>query len=1064
MYSYTQGAILKHATLAFLFVLLFTFSIRAALSAEIAAPRQWAQMRLESIGAAEIPRAVVATLAQDRTGFIWLATGDGLVRYDGYRFKPIEATDSDPIQRNLGWIRALFAGNDGRMWIGTESRGLAVYDPIKDTVQIVGNVHLSSTPDRSAAHSAIRALAQDQDGSIWIGSTGAGLSRYDTKHHSFTSFQGASLAGTLPDNQVESLLVDRQGDLWVGTWAGLSRKRANTEKFERWVAKDPHNHRSLEGSSIQALMEGADGRIWVGTRQGGVALIDPNNESTEFFAATGKAGGASAGAVSSFAKSPDETVWVGRSTGIEIRDSRNGTLLKTVTHEPVNGQGLAANEVTGLLRGNDGWIWISGFGVGLQRHDPNNVNMKTLRTAFTSSRTSFQLDVRRVLQLDNGDIWVATHTNGIALLGPNLQAKGAVALFSQHAKHLGARTGAMTQSDDGTVWIESDGQLLQFNRNGKLQGKLAFSAGTIHRLIAGANGRVWICAQGGLYQAKSGDTQAHLIPVKGGGRLEGDAFTVTQAPDQSTWVGTSKGLFRIETDELTLTSMLSPAKEGLGTPVVIGLLWDHNGTLWVDTAISGLHKLKEWGNGIAKFDRISERHGIVSRPFGANLMEDAKGRIWSQLHVYDPASDRLDALTSVDGVDIGTPWFFSFTKLHDGRMLFGGSKGLLIVSPEAFVPSNFAPPVVLTQLRLNNVAAPSPARMNQLRLAPDQKSFSMEFAALDLTEPSRLRYAYKLEGHDTEWIKTGADLRTANYGNLSPGTYVLHVRATNRHGVWSTQELTIPVEVVPTWWQTWTFKIIAFVATLLLLYAVLQTRTYQLKLRQINLERKVQERTIALEQASLTDPLTGMRNRRFLSRHIDADINLAVRKYAGFGRHGTERPTDADLIFFLIDLDHFKDVNDQLGHAAGDAILMQLKERFSTVFRDTDYMVRWGGEEFLMVARATDRSFAMELAERVRHAVSATPFRLDDGSQISKTCSVGYSCFPLSPTHPALLDWSTTINVADTALYDAKTKGRNAYVGILDTGDLAESQILSAIAVGNFCDSGSFTVQRSAAA
>ena len=234
-------------------------------------------------------------------------------------------------------------------------------------------------------------------------------------------------------------------------------------------------------------------------------------------------------------------------------------------------------------------------------------------------------------------------------------------------------------------------------------------------------------------------------------------------------------------------------------------------------------------------------------------------------------------------------------------------------------------------------------------------------------------------------------------------------------------------------------------AVLLLLAWVVQLRTRLLSGRQRALEQKVQERTAelealslalqqksrALEESSFTDPLTGLNNRRFLAQHIDADVAVVVRRHQEHLREQLPLNEDADLIFFLIDIDHFKQVNDRLGHSAGDALLMQMRGRLQRVFRQTDHLVRWGGEEFLIVARSTSRLHAADLAERARAAVADEAFVLEDGSLLRKTCSVGFACFPPAPELPQALDWSAAIDIADAALYAVKHSGRNGWMGLV---------------------------------
>jgi diguanylate cyclase (GGDEF)-like protein len=192
----------------------------------------------------------------------------------------------------------------------------------------------------------------------------------------------------------------------------------------------------------------------------------------------------------------------------------------------------------------------------------------------------------------------------------------------------------------------------------------------------------------------------------------------------------------------------------------------------------------------------------------------------------------------------------------------------------------------------------------------------------------------------------------------------------------------------------------------------------------------------ALEDVSLTDQLTGLRNRRFFLQHVDADVGLALRRYDDPVHKGVADREDSpgkDLVFFMVDLDHFKEVNDRHGHAAGDAVLVQMQERLREVFRESDYLIRWGGEEFLVLARATHRDDAKVVAERIRKAVADRPFQLPDGTSLAKTCSIGFACFPFVPAEPRLLSWSEVVELADQGLYLVKRSGRNGWAAVYST-------------------------------
>src|SRR5262249_4672636 len=279
-----------------------------------------------------------------------------------------------------------------------------------------------------------------------------------------------------------------------------------------------------------------------------------------------------------------------------------------------------------------------------------------------------------------------------------------------------------------------------------------------------------------------------------------------------------------------------------------------------------------------------------------------------------------------------------------------------------------------------------------IALSAGQRDITVEFAALDSSAPAALRYAYTLDGYNRAWIDADSSHRLATYTNLSPGTYTLRVRGTNRLGRWSSSTIDLHLRALPAWYETAWFRAVLGVLMVAAIVLVIRARTRILRQRAERLEAIVAERTnelaeanAALENMTITDALTGLRNRRFLVQRIDDDVALALRQ-------------QTDLVFFLIDIDHFKVVNDQLVHAAGDRLLPQMRERLEQVFRSSDYVLRWGGEEFLAVTRGSSRHDAPEIAERLRATIAGRPFVLDGGQLLPKTASIGFAAFPFIPS------------------------------------------------------------------
>jgi diguanylate cyclase (GGDEF)-like protein len=429
------------------------------------------------------------------------------------------------------------------------------------------------------------------------------------------------------------------------------------------------------------------------------------------------------------------------------------------------------------------------------------------------------------------------------------------------------------------------------------------------------------------------------------------------------------------------------------------------------------------------------------------LAVDPQHRMWASMDnpgggiaVIDASSLRVRTLGLADGVSIDQYAVGAATRTPDGTIFFGGLKGVTAIAPQASLGPSYVPPLIVTALSLGRQSVPAwDANRSgaSVDLAPGARDITVEFAALDYAAPQSVRYAYELEGYDRDWIAADSAHRIATYTNLPPGRYTLHVRGTNRLGAWS--ERTLGVTALPAWYETWWFRALLGLLAAAALYGLHVTRTELLRRRQRELEGIVRERTSELRQAnakleemSLTDPLTGLRNRRFLTQHIEADVAMALRRYEDALATSAAPPSDAALLFFLVDIDHFKAVNDELGHRAGDLVLTQMRERLQEVFRESDIVVRWGGEEFLAVAHG-GWSDALDIAERLRAAVAGRPFMLDGGATLSKTASVGFAAFPFVAAAPRAITWSQVVELADQGLYMAKNGGRNTWFGLAAT-------------------------------
>jgi diguanylate cyclase (GGDEF)-like protein len=267
-------------------------------------------------------------------------------------------------------------------------------------------------------------------------------------------------------------------------------------------------------------------------------------------------------------------------------------------------------------------------------------------------------------------------------------------------------------------------------------------------------------------------------------------------------------------------------------------------------------------------------------------------------------------------------------------------------------------------------------------------------------------------------------------------------RASNTAGVWSPAPATLAFEVPPVFLETRAFLALCIAGLALLVYAGYRLQKHRYRRRQQVLEALVEQRTEALalanrqlEDASHTDPLTGLRNRRYIGAQLPADLSFYDRQMTGGSLD------DRAMLFALVDIDHFKQVNDRYGHRAGDMVLQQFAQVLSHLVRTGDYVARWGGEEFLLVFRPMPERNVATIGERIQQAVATHPFDLGNGMVLPLTCSVGLSQYPIVRDEDgARFGWEAMIELADQALYYVKTNGRNGWASFRPTPstDLAE--------------------------
>jgi diguanylate cyclase (GGDEF)-like protein len=978
-----------------------------------------------------LPNEIAKAVAQDGDGFLWIGTLGGLARWDGYRMR-VYAPDPQAegaLPDNV--VQVLHRDAAGRLWVGTSAAGLVRHDPDSDRFVRV------PVGAGGLAHVSVKSIADDGAGGLWVATDG-GLDRVEAGG----TVQRDGAAGGLPPGPVHVLLRDRAGALWAGTPAGLYRRAAGARAFELVplaadVAAEP-----------LALAEDRAGRLWVGTQRHGVFVLEPREGG-----GARPVPGLAQLQVNTIVEARDGELWFGTaSQGIVAHEPASG-LQRHISNRVALPVSLADNTLHHLFRDRAGLVWAA-TNRGISRHDPRQSAVLTwygpiVREGGREDGRRIEAEVSWILPMPDGRVWLATHKRGVDIVDPSGALAGA--LRPDPARPQSALPQdtvlALERANDGRVLVATKRGLYRASADGRRVERLAVGARDVQAstwAMKVDGDTVWLGGQhDGLWRLDLASGRAEAQP--GTAALSDQRITViAKDGPNALWVGTRNGLNRLDLASGQVERLLPDTTRPRSLPAgfITTLHTDRRGRLWVGTYGGGI-AVQAGPRAAGEFTRVAAAQGLPDDNVNA-FVEGGDGAVWVSLDSgfarIDPETLAVRALKRAEGVVLPMYWTGSAARTDEGELLFGGSGGITVVRPTAVPPWTDRPPVVVSELAVGGVRVPPRRHQGEtappVLVSPDANALSVEFAAIDYSAPERNRYAYKLEGYDADWTETDPSRRLAVYTNLPPGDYRLRLRGSNRDGAWNDEALTLPVRVLPAWWQTWWARGLALLLVAAALFAIVQQRTRSLRARQAELERKVRERTAELEalsrqlaQTAITDPLTGLHNRRFLTEHIDGELAAAARR-AHDGAQG-HAATDTDHVFLIIDVDRFKQVNDRHGHGAGDAVLVQFGQRLLAELRGSDHLVRWGGEEFLAVARETDRARADELAERLRAAVAAAPFVLDDGRRLAVTCSIGYACLPFAGPHASGgPGWQDIVRLADAALLAAKRAGRDAWVGL----------------------------------
>lgn len=916
-----------------------------------------------------LPQISVTALVQDEQGFLWVGTQNGLARFDGLNFQVFNTANTADFSSNL--ITALHIDKQQRLWVGTVN-GLMLYHHNKFTVI-----------EPSSIQGGVTSIAETVDGRIFIGA--AHLYQWQEQQNSVQQVTAHSGPVFRLYAQQEMLLV-----------GGLNGYGVLEQADYQWHSAPEH---LAELQVTQLVKQGND--IYLGSS---IGLFRCQREQWQLLTLPGYPDNTR---IEMLYLDLQQRLWV--ASYDKLYQLKQGLLL---AEEAVQGKPSEFSWIESMLQDKFGNLWLGSHSHGLKR-------LRRPPTQRFSSERGIADPYVWAVQPWQHHLLAGTN-HGISLL-----QHGVFQPLSANQYLPNPFVYSMLIDSQQRLWVGTraglsrlDGKTLAWRRNYD-----AISHVLVTSLMQEGE-RIWVGTNGGLYYLQDDELHQEQVPEA----LRKAQIRIVMADSQHRlWVGTENGLFLRDGDSFAKLDNMP-----LSGRFISALKQLADGSIFVGSLDQGfaLGQPNHWqwftekqglpSAGALHIEQIENELLISSFQgfYRINYPALTQGKVEQ---VYMLVDDRQPEAAS-DSHRCCNGAGSSKGAVHQGRLWYPTLNGVLALPLQQLIQYRPIPKPVLDSLTANGQRYLG----SSATLAPEQRDWHFRFTAPFFTQASSVQFRYQLEGYDDNWIEAGRR-REAFYTNLPPGQYrfVVQVRLASDYR-WS-EPISMNVYLTPYWYETTTAQALILIVLLLLFWALYRWRLMALARAKQQLEKIVADRTNELHQVnqrlqrmSMQDALTGLNNRHYLDANIQQILSRADR-------------SNEPLVWALLDLDHFKRINDTFGHQVGDNILIIIADILRQNSRNTDHLIRWGGEEFLLVLEHSQD--ALLVLQRIHQAVAQYPWQQEVGLKQPLTCSIG-AVAQLNDWH-----WQHSLRLADQALYWIKEHGRHGYM-LLEVSSPASTELL----------------------
>ncbi|QQS50374.1 MAG: GAF domain-containing protein [Bacteroidota bacterium] len=823
-----------------------------------------------------LSQQVVRAIIQDTEGFIWVGTEDGLNKFDGYEFKQFRSIRNDDQSLPDNFIQALAPANDGGVWVGTNSAGLAKYDA--STNKFIRFQYQADNVN-SISDNRIESIYEDTTGTVWVGTNGGGLCRLNPNTGQVNRYMYSGKPGTIASNTVLGILSDRQGALWIRTNENIQKFDPLTETFNTANATVFTPSTDIRNSFI--LDQNQD--IWTSvgavllrynTLTGQEELIPFSNFTAENLL------------LLDVASLNDNYLWVSSmGEGIFLFDKRNYSVVN-FRHNPSNPASLAPGGILALIQDKTGSLWLGSNSIGISKLNINRKKFQHFKNDLSDPNSIRGNTIRALLVDSDYTIWVSVNSMLDRLTRDYVTGKYQ-RVNDNRFDFFNSNITVLFEDSKRNIWIASWGQGMVMLRGGSPEDVITFgtdnkdvtlSENIIQAIYEDRHGNFWIGTETSLdlYNPNTGMVRTFRHNPNNPNSLAPygvQANTIVEDAFGNIWVGTWGGLTQMvpkdkeinsfDVDYTFIRYLNDPENENsISDNRIISLYYNrkiNTNEIYAGTYGSGLNRIKFGEKGKeTPLIKVYTRSEGLPNDVVYTMLSDPEGKIWLStnhgLSCFDPATEKFINYDVNDGLQANQFFWGARAIGLNGELLFGGINGFNMFNSSEIVQDETKPEIVFTDLKVMNQSLQVGQKVNKniiLKKGINQTSkivlthrenvFSIEFSGLHYAFPENNRYRYMMEGFDEDWIEVDSKKRFASYTNLNHGKYTFKVDASNYDGIWTETPRELRIVIRPPFWKRWLFRIFVLIVIGLIAYEFYNRRRAMIEQDKRLLEGKINE-------------------------------------------------------------------------------------------------------------------------------------------------------------------------------------------------------------------------------